>query len=153
MICGVRYKLRHIPNISDDKIISTFNFGFWTELLTSNDKKYITMWRKIFKDVFPNYIIKHSIDTDKKIIANLINNLRNFRNRLFHYEPIFHQADLYTKHQEVLDVLGWINEDMKKFNLLFDEFNNIKRNKRKIQKKLNKFCKPLTKTNNKRYKK
>jgi hypothetical protein len=124
MICGVKYKLRHKTNITDDDLISTFNFGFWTELLISNDNKYTTMWRKIFNDVFPYYTMEHSVDTDKIKVANTINDLRVFRNRLFHYEPILNE-DLNKKHNDILDVLGWLNEDMKQINILFDDFESI----------------------------
>lgn len=136
MLCGVKYKLRHFQNISDGKIIAELNFGFWTELLTSKDTKYTNMWRKIFKDVFPNYTIKSTIDKDKTIIAHKIDDIRNFRNRIFHYEPVYNQEDLDTKHQEIFEVLGWINDDMKILNELFDEFYTIKLSKDVIVKKL-----------------
>ena len=128
MICGVKYKLRYRINITDDDLISTFNFGFWTELLISNDNKYTTMWRKIFNDVFPYYTMEHSVDTDKIKVANTINDLRVFRNRLFHYEPILNE-DLNKKHNDILDVLGWLNEDMKQINILFDDFESIQNTK------------------------
>ena len=69
MLCGVKYKLKHMQTLSDGKIIAELNFGFWTELLTSRDNKYTDMWRRIFLDVFPNYKIKSSIDQDKTSIA------------------------------------------------------------------------------------
>ena len=136
MLCGVKYKLKHIPTLSDGKIIAELNFGFWTELLTSRDNKYTNMWRKIFLDVFPNYEIKSSIDQDKTFIALKIDSIRNFRNRIFHYEPIYNQSDLVKKHIEIFDILTWLNEDMKLLNELFDEFNNIKDCKEKIVEKL-----------------
>ena len=136
MLCGVKYKLKHISTLSEGKIIAELNFGFWTELLTSRDNKYTNMWRKIFLDVFPNYEIKSSIDQDKTFIALKIDSIRNFRNRIFHYEPIYNQSDLVKKHIEIFDILTWLNEDMKLLNELFDEFNNIKDCKEKIIEKL-----------------
>lgn len=136
MLCGVKYKLKHMQTLSDGKIIAELNFGFWTELLTSRDNKYTDMWRRIFLDVFPNYKIKSSIDQDKTFIALKIDNIRNFRNRIFHYEPIYNQSDLIKKHIDIFDVLTWLNEDMKILNELFDEFKNIEKNKKEIIKKL-----------------
>jgi len=86
--------------------------------------------------VFPNYEIKSSIDQDKTFIALKIDSIRNFRNRIFHYEPIYNQSDLVKKHIEIFDILTWLNEDMKLLNELFDEFNNIKDCKEKIIEKL-----------------
>ena len=136
MLCGVKYKLKHMQTLSDGKIIAELNFGFWTELLTSRDNKYTDMWRRIFLDVFPNYKIKSSIDKDKISIALKIDDIRNFRNRIFHYEPIYNQSDLIKKHIDIFDVLTWLNEDMKILNELFDEFKNIEENKKEIIKKL-----------------
>lgn len=136
MLCGVKYKLKHMQTLSDGKIIAELNFGFWTELLTSRDNKYTDMWRRIFLDVFPNYKIKSSIDKDKISIALKIDDIRNFRNRIFHYEPIYNQSDLIKKHIDIFDILTWLNEDMKILNELFDEFKNIEENKKEIIKKL-----------------
>ncbi len=136
MLCGTKYKLKHMQTLSDGKIIAELNFGFWTELLTSRDNKYTDMWRNIFSDVFPNYKIKSSIDQDKTFIALKIDNIRNFRNRIFHYEPIYNQSDLITKHIDIIDVLTWLNKDMKILNELFDDFKNIDRNKEEIIKQL-----------------
>ncbi len=139
MLCGVKYKLRHIEDLSDGKIIAELNFGFWTELLTSKDKKYINLWRKIFKDVFPNYNILTSIDKDKSIIASKIDNIRNLRNRIFHYEPIYNKTDLKYKHTDIFEVLGWLNNDMKILNELFDEFKHIEKDRQIIYNKLSEF--------------
>ena len=130
MLCGVKYKLKHMQTLSDGKIIAELNFGFWTELLISRDNKYTDMWRRIFLDVFPNYKIKSSIDKDKISIALKIDDIRNFRNRIFHYEPIYNQSDLIKKHIDIFDILTWLNEDMKILNELFDEFKNIEENKK-----------------------
>jgi hypothetical protein len=132
MLCGVKYKLRHLAHISDGKIIAELNFGFWTELLTSTDPKYINMWRTIFSDVFPNYQIQSSIDHDKNLIGTKIDDIRSFRNRIFHYEPIYHQNNLQDKHTEIFDILGWLNNDMKVLNELFDEFKHIEKDRQNI---------------------
>lgn len=136
MLCGVKYKLRHLPTISDGKIIAELNFGFWTELLTSTDAKYTTMWRTIFLDVFQNYKVRSSIDHDKNLIAAKIDDIRNFRNRIFHYEPIYHQNNLEKRHEEIFEILGWLNNDMKILNEMFDEFKNIGKERERIFNKL-----------------
>ena len=136
MLCGVKYKLRHLPTISDGKIIAELNFGFWTELLTSTDAKYTTIWRTIFSDVFPNYQVRLSIDRDKNLIAAKIDDIRNFRNRIFHYEPIYHQNNLEKRHEEIFEILGWLNNDMKILNEMFDEFKNIGKERKRIFNKL-----------------
>lgn len=139
MLCGVKYKLRHLQCLTDGKVIAELNFGFWTELLTSTDSKYINLWRTIFSDVFPNYEMQSSIDHDKHLIGAKIDNIRNFRNRIFHYEPIYNQNNLQDMHAEIFDILGWLNKDMKILNELFDEFKHIETDRKRIFNILEKF--------------
>jgi hypothetical protein len=136
MLCGAKYKLRNVSHINDGKIIAELNFGFWTKLLLSTDNKYTNMWRTIFVDVFPNYNIVHSIDNDKVVIGDRIDKIRLFRNRIFHYEPIFNYPNLEQIHDDIIEVLGWINKDMQKLSVIFDDFQYIDEEKYFIQKQL-----------------
>lgn len=135
MLCGAKYSLRNTA-INDGKIIAELNFGFWTKLLLSTDKKYTKMWRKIFREVFPHYTIIHSIDNDKGNIGNKIDAVRLLRNRIFHYEPIFNYPNLEQMHRDIMEILGWINKDMQSLSLLFDEFCFISTEKSFIKKQL-----------------
>ena len=139
MICAAKYNiLSKRININDGKIISELNFGFWITILLSTDTKYTNMWRKIFIEVFPNYKIMTSIDNDKIIVGTMINQIRNFRNRIFHYEPIFNQANLNQIHEDIIKVLGWINKDIQELSMTFDEFNLIKMEKEYISRQFRK---------------
>jgi hypothetical protein len=135
MLCGAKHSLRNIT-INDGKIIAELNFGFWTKLLLSTDKKYTKLWRQIFSEVFPHYTIVHSIDHDKGIIGKKIDAVRLLRNRIFHYEPIFNYPNLEQIHKDIVDILGWINKDMQNLSLIFDEFDFTNANKSFIQKHL-----------------
>ena len=136
MLCGAKYKLRNVPRMNDGKIIAELNFGFWTKLLLSTDRKYTNMWRTIFVDVFPNYNIAHSVDNDKVVVGNKIDKIRLFRNRIFHYEPIFNYPNLEQIHDDIIEVLGWINKDMQKLSMLFDDFQYMQEEKYFIRKQL-----------------
>lgn len=127
MLCGVKYKLaREGTTITDGKIISELNFGFWTEMLSANHTKYTDMWRKIFIDVFPDKNIENSIDRTKSAVARRVDSIRRFRNRIFHYEPIFNHDDLDQMHMSILETIGWISNDMQRLTILFDEYDKIK---------------------------
>jgi hypothetical protein len=139
MLCGARYNLSSKGVvINDAKMIAELNFGFWTTILASKDKKYTNMWRKIFNEVFPNYKIIKSVDNDKLDIAKVIDNIRQFRNRIFHYEPIFNQTNLNQIHSDIIEILGWINKDLQALTISFDEFNLIKNKEEHIKKELDK---------------
>ena len=135
MLCGAKHNLRN-RTLNDGKIIAELNFGFWTKLLLSTDSRYTTMWRTIFLDVFPNYQIQNSIDSDKPAIGRKINNIRIFRNRIFHYEPVYNQSNLTQIHDDIIEVLGWINKDIQELNIMFDDFQYMQKEKYFIQKQL-----------------
>ena len=138
MICSAKYNIINSSStISDGKIIAELNFGFWTKLLASTDSKYTNMWRKIFIEVFPNYKIMTSIDNDKIIVGTIINQIRNFRNRIFHYEPIFNKAPKQY-HDKILESTKWINDSLYEMNMMFDEFEDIYNSKDKIKDKMGK---------------
>lgn len=135
MICGAKYNLRNTI-LNDGKIIAELNFGFWTKLLLSTDRKYTNMWRTIFSDVFPSYQVQNSIDRDKNVVGRKIDNIRTFRNRIFHYEPVFNQSNLVQIHEDIIEVLGWINQDMQALTVMFDDFQYMQEEKYFIRKQL-----------------
>lgn len=64
-----------------------------------------------------------------------INELRKFRNRIFHYEPIFNKSP-EKYHNEILQSTMWISLSLYKINKLFDEFDNIYNEKDEIKRKI-----------------
>lgn len=139
MICAAKYNiLNRSSNINDGKIIAELNFGFWTTILLSTDIKYSNMWRKIFNEVFPNYKVIHSVHSDKTNIGKVLDDIRQFRNRIFHYEPIFNQTNLDQIHSDIIEILGWINKDLQTLTKCFDEFDLIKNKEEYIQKEVEK---------------
>jgi hypothetical protein len=121
--------------VTDGKIISELNFGFWTKLLEENRYK-TSMWRQIFQLVFPNYPHSGVVDNDVVQVSNKINTIRQFRNRIFHYEPIIDRANLEQDRNNILEVLGWINPEMKKLSEIYDEYDFLTYEKVRISKLL-----------------
>lgn len=114
--------------VTDGKIISELNFGFWTTLLEENYYK-TKIWRKIFKDVFPNYPHGNKIDDDVDKLSIILNMIRQFRNRIFHFEAIIHKSNLNQIHKDILDVIYWLNSTMYELTKNFDEFEAIQKKK------------------------
>ena len=88
-----------------------------------------------FKDVFPHYDITESVDNDKILIGQEIDKIRDLRNRIFHYEPIFNK-NIDQIHKDIIKIIGWINKDMEWLTITFDEFKNLKEKINYINKKL-----------------
>jgi hypothetical protein len=136
MIGTVKYHLIRdgvVP--TDGKIVSELNFGFWTTLLEENHYKTL-MWRRIFKHVFPHYPHGHSVDADVDTVSIKVNAIRQLRNRIFHYEPIFNRPNLKQDRDNILEVIGWISPEMQRMSEIYDEFNDLIRKKRRIAKLL-----------------
>lgn len=151
MVCGARRKLQNRGiALSDGRMIAELNFGFWTELLISKDTKYLTMWRSIFKDVFPGYPFGKNVDNDVKQAGQIIDQIRQFRNRIFHYEPICHNGSLSATHSEIMTIIGWIEPHLKDLSDLFDEFYNRDILKKQIAQKLIKHQKKKLGSNRKK---
>lgn len=88
------------------RIIAELSLGFWTGLF---DKNYFHHFSsKIIHSVFQN-LPKETPKRNKRIRTSL-RNIRNFRNRIFHYEPILgenYQAE--KRYNELLEVITWIS--------------------------------------------
>jgi hypothetical protein len=104
-------------------LISELKFGFWTSLL---DKRYEqVLWTKIIKDVFPK--LKRKYRT-RKFVSKIFNQIRNLRNRVFHYEPIWYWHDLKKQHMQIIEAIQWIDrgalnliENIDRFELIYKE--------------------------------
>lgn len=137
MIGTVKHHLqRNGQTPTNGKIISELNFGFWTKLLEENHYKAL-MWRQVFRQVFPHFPHGNSVDQDVDAVSLKINTIRQFRNRIFHYEPIFNRPNLQKDRDDILEVLGWINPEMKKLSEIYDEYDFLKNEKVRIGKLLN----------------
>ena len=97
------------------KVIANLNFGFWTNLCS---KWYCSnIWNKgcCFKGVFVNY---PSEVNNIGVIAAKLRLIRRFRNRIFHYEPIFkfpqNTLKIYNQIMEIINYLPSDNSDILK---------------------------------------
>ncbi|MGN1153086.1 MAG: hypothetical protein ACI4S3_03585 [Candidatus Gastranaerophilaceae bacterium] len=91
------------------KVIANLNFGFWTNLCS---KWYCSnIWNKgcCFKGVFVNY---PSNVNNIGAIAIKLRLIRRFRNRIFHYEPIFKKPQNTLKmYNEIMEMINYLPYD------------------------------------------
>lgn len=82
-------------------VTAELNFGFWVMLLS---RKYdSSLWRSTFTRAF--------LDGGRRMarqrVHNRMDSIRNFRNRVFHHEPIYH-LDPAKMHGEIIEAIAWI---------------------------------------------
>jgi len=107
------YKITEVKNrlqkqnkqITHDRIISELTLGFWTTLFS---KKYNQC-------KFQSYLVKKvfvNCPKSQKSIQNIqvyVNEIRELRNRVCHYERICHYPDIKEKHERLLECTEWIS--------------------------------------------
>ena len=91
--------------------------GFWVKLLSAEYERIL--WKPLRK-AFP-YIEK--VNRQRIKISAPLNIIRDFRNRVFHIEPILWNIDkIQEMNDKIILVLGWINRDLPEF---IGEMNSV----------------------------
>lgn len=106
--------------VTPSKVVAELTFGFWARLFNSEFE--LILWKDL-RRAFP-YLPKAK--KQRKHISAPINNFRNFRNRIFHNEPIcWNLHKLAEIHDQMVEVLGWINNDLPDWMEQFDRFDKV----------------------------
>jgi len=93
--------------ITTNKIVAELTLGFWVRLINAEYERIL--WKPLRK-AFP-YLEKRRRQRNK--VSAPINKIRNFRNRVFHHEPISWNLDkLEEIHHTILEVMHWLNADL-----------------------------------------
>jgi hypothetical protein len=110
--------------VTPGRVISELNFGFWVSLLSGG---YETrLWRPnraiVLKAAFPN--IPKSL-RQRTTIYKQCNELREFRNRVFHHEPIWNRLNLSDDFASIYEVIHWISPNMVALSRTLDRFPEV----------------------------
>ena len=84
-------------DIKPNRIIAELSFGFWTSLF--NVQYDIKLWHPLIRKTFPHMLKKYRTRGN---IGRRLNKIRNLRNRIFHYEPIWYRP-LAPRHSEIIE--------------------------------------------------
>lgn len=113
---------------SIDKLVSELTLGFWTALF---NKKYAKDFWKPLMHAFP-MITKEQ--KHRNTLAFKLNNIRKFRNRIFHFEPICNDLNLLEiNHKNILETLQWINTNIVQWTKTIDRFDGLLVKAKKIK--------------------
>lgn len=114
------------------RVVAEMNFGFWHSMF--NRPYENKLWLRngnpaLIVDAFPN--IPRRLRT-RRTIWDRCDVIRDVRNRVFHYEPVWNDPNLGAKHAQTLDALGWISQEMMAPIALCDRFTTVHRYGREL---------------------
>ena len=108
--------------VTPSKIIAELTLGFWVSLL--NAEYELLLWKHL-RRAFP-YMPKHL--RQRKNVSSPLNSFRSFRNRVFHNESIcWSMKRVKEIHNELYQVMGWINKDLPTWALSLDRVDETKK--------------------------
>lgn len=102
------------PPPSGNVLIAELHFGFWTTLF---GKTYYGILQKSPLRAFP----KRPLGTERELLYNKLKEVRLFRNRVYHYEPLCFQknsnnilsfSQLHSAHTIIAELLGWLDPSL-----------------------------------------
>lgn len=129
-INGVKSRImKRGDSVTPDRVVSELTFGFWVTILSRNyDAR---LWQG--QNAAPLKRMFLRIPRNKRqrqIVHQQYNEIRELRNRVFHYEPIFDDPYLRQRHGEVKRGLQWLNPRMVDVLELYDRFPDVHANGR-----------------------
>jgi hypothetical protein len=91
------------------KVIAELKFAFWCHMFTSRYQG--RLWQPHIHNAFPHIPNGLTSDQARKTIWTDLDNLRVFRNRIAHHEPIL-AAPLAMHHQQLTQLIDWRSSDL-----------------------------------------
>ncbi len=98
-------------HISKNKIIAELSFGFWVNLFKKPYDKKLRI--KGLRRIFPNLPKSEYKLINREIIYKELNHIRNFRNRVFHYEKVINKDNYNLIFNETYEVLSYFDNELK----------------------------------------
>jgi hypothetical protein len=114
--------LKKGTTVSAAKVLAEQSFGFWVSLFEPLHYKLIG------GSVIHSFPCKPS-HINRKAILLLLSKIRDFRNRIYHNEPVcFNGTSVDFSYagqirNDIIEMLGWMNLEIKKYVLGFDTVN------------------------------
>lgn len=102
------------------KIVAELSFGFWSALVA---RRYsASLVPVLLKDCFRKV---PSNCRRQQYLSVTLNDLRKFRNRVFHHEPIWHLRDLAAKFSMIMQLVLWLSPPLYNMTYPMTYFNDV----------------------------
>jgi hypothetical protein len=106
--------------VNSSKVVAELTLGFWVRVF--NAEYEMVLWKDL-RRAFP---FMPKVERQRHNVSASLNRIRNFRNRVYHNEPIAWNIDyLEEMHIEICSVLAWLNKDLPTFAISVDRVKNV----------------------------
>lgn len=95
------------------KIIAELSLGFWVNLFKKPYDKKLRI-NDLVK-IFPNLPPRHVMFVNREFLYKKLDHIRNFRNRVFHYEKVVNRNPYDVVFDEIEAVLGYFDNEINEF--------------------------------------
>lgn len=94
--------------INHNNLVSELSFGFWMMLLKKPYQQYLRY--KDLKQIFPNLPSSKEKKINRHFIFTKLNNIRLFRNKVFHHDKIISKCEYQNMIDEIYEVLSYFDQ-------------------------------------------
>lgn len=107
-------------SVNSSKVVAELTLGFWVRLF--NVEYELILWKDL-RRAFP---FMPKTKRQRHNVSAALNKIRNFRNRVYHNEPIaWNIGYLESIHAEIHEVISWLNKDLPTFAAPVDRLKTV----------------------------
>jgi hypothetical protein len=96
--------------INHNNLVSELSFGFWMMLLKKPYQQYLRY--NDLKLIFPNLPSSKAKKINRHFVFTKLNNIRLFRNKVFHHDKIISKAEYQNMMDEIYEVLSFFDTEI-----------------------------------------
>ena len=90
-------------------IVAELNLGFWVGLFTRPYERHDRLWPVLAVPVMSG---APRSERTRGVWWSRLDEIRNLRNRAFHYESLWHWVDLDDQHDRLCELLTWLSPEV-----------------------------------------
>ncbi len=126
----VRNRVASKRTVTSGRLVAGFEFGFWVALL--GDRYQRPLWQPnkfaLHKAVFPQ-----QPRPSRQQVHDRYRAIQGLRNRVFHYEAVWHRQNLLQEHADIHEAITWISPTLHRAIHAVDNFPTIYAGKAQVQ--------------------
>jgi len=103
IVRAARDKVKRRSAVTSGRMVAELNFGFWTKML-------LPRHQGIFWESFNHVFDKLPDEITYDDLYGRCESVCDFRNRIFHHEPIFNW-DISKEYQQMMELLKWLSPE------------------------------------------